>query len=35
MMQSIAGTRHYESLQKSLQQQNQTLGKAVNEVGKL
>jgi flagellar basal-body rod protein FlgG len=35
MMQSIAGTRHYESLQKSLQQQNQTLGKTVNEVGKL
>jgi flagellar basal-body rod protein FlgF len=35
MMQSIAGTRHYEALQKSLQQQNQTLGKVVNEVGKL
>jgi flagellar basal-body rod protein FlgF len=34
MIQSITGVRTYEALQKSIQQQNQTLGKAVNEVGR-
>lgn len=34
MMSSISGVRYYEALQKAIQQQNATLGKVVNEVGK-
>ncbi|MFM7389922.1 MAG: flagellar hook-basal body protein [Vampirovibrionales bacterium] len=34
MLNSITGMRLYESLQRQITQQNQTLGKAVNEVGK-
>jgi flagellar basal body rod protein FlgG len=34
MLNSITGMRLYESLQKQITQQNQTLGKAINEVGK-
>jgi flagellar basal-body rod protein FlgG len=35
MMQSMMGLRLYESLQKSITSQNQTLEKAVNEVGRI
>ena len=32
---SIEGMRHYESLQRNIKLQNETLGKAVNEVGRV
>jgi flagellar basal-body rod protein FlgF len=35
MVNSMTGLRVYESLQKSIQMQNETLGKSVNEVGKV